>query len=270
MSRILLRELRRLPEYAAVQRIAREVWRFEDRQLPSTVDLQTARHVGGLTVGAFEGEAMVGFVHGFPRTNLGESCHHSHMLAVRRPWRGRGLSVRLKLFQRSWCLARGIRLMTWTYDPLLVQNARLNLNRLRARARLYLPDLYGPLGGLYGGLPSDRFEVHWRLDAPEVGQATRGCAPKSPDAAGLPLATTGRPPRASRLAVPIPFRTSSATPDPSVARRGRLRLRRLATALFDRGYEAVSLSLLGDRALYVFERPRRARHRVGAGTASLQ
>ena len=201
MSRIRLREIRRVAEYAAVQRIVREVWKFDDRHLPSTVDLQAAGYVGGMTAGAFDGSEMVGFVHGFPRANLGEPCQHSHMLAVRAPWRGRGLSARLKLFQRAWCLRHGIRLVTWTYDPFRITNARLNLNRLRARARRYLPNLYGPLGGLYEGLPSDRFEVHWRLDAPEVERAARGLAPEPPEAADLPLAAAGRIPRAARLAV---------------------------------------------------------------------
>jgi len=133
VSRQIVRELHRLDEMVAVQEIAREVWGFEDRQLPSTFDLQVVGHVGGLTAGAFDGREMVGFVHGLPRVNFGVPCHHSHLLAVRPEWRGRDVAVRLKLFQRDWCLERGIRTMTWTYDPLLVRNARLNLVRLRAR-----------------------------------------------------------------------------------------------------------------------------------------
>lgn len=178
------------------------------------------------------------------------------MLAVRAPWRGRGLSARLKLFQRAWCLRHGIRLVTWTYDPFRLTNALLNLNRLRARARSYLPNLYGPLGGLYEGLPSDRFEVHWRLDAPEVVRAARGLASPSPEAAGLPLVAAGRLPRGARLAVALaPGKSAPGTDTAAAARRSRLRLRRLATGLFDRGYEAVSLSVQKDRAFYVFERP---------------
>jgi predicted GNAT superfamily acetyltransferase len=254
-----------MPEYVAAQRIARAVWGFEDRQLPSTFDLQVAGHVGGLTAGAFDGATMVGFVHGFPQTNLKEPSHHSHLLAVRPAWRGRGLSVRLKLFQRAWCLDHGIRLVTWTYDPFRVTNARLNLNRLRARARRYLPDLYGPLGGLYEGLPSDRFEVFWRLDALEVERAARGRAPEPPNAAGLPIASARQVPRAARLALALPLEAgSTGSGAASAARRSRLRLRRLATALFDRGYEAVSLSLTGERALYVFERSRRTDSPRGA------
>jgi predicted GNAT superfamily acetyltransferase len=138
----------------------------------------------------------------------------------------------------------------------LITNARLNLVRLRARARVFLPNVYGELGGIYGALPTDRFEVLWSLDAPDVRRAARGVAPEPRDAGGLPRAAPGRLPRASRVAVEIP----SGAPglyesDPAAARRARLRLRRVTRDLFARGYEAVSLASLGDdSALYVFER----------------
>ena len=260
MSRVVVRELHRPEEFLAVQEVARRVWGFEDRQLPSTSDLQVAHHIGGLTAGAFDGRKMIGFVHGLPRTNLPEPCHHSHMLAVRPEWRGRDLSARLKLFQRAWCLRRGIRAMTWTYDPLLFVNARLNLVRLRARAVAYLPNLYGSLGGLYGNLPTDRFEVLWSLDAPEVEAAARGNAPSPSDAADLPRAAPGTRPKGRRLAVEVP---ACAPPfyaeHPADARRARARLRRIATRLFSSGYEATSVVRVGEAAAYVFERSRAAR-----------
>ena len=258
MSRIVIRQIHDLEDFERVRDVARRVWRFEDRKLPATADLQAVTHVGGMTAGAFDGREMVGFVHGLPRTNLPRKCHHSHMLAVRPEWRGRDLSVRLKLFQRSWCLARGIRLVTWTYDPLLVRNANLNLVRLRARAVAYLPDLYGTLGGLYGDLPTDRFEVHWRLDAPEVRRAAGG-SPGEPipaeDAAALPAATTAQIPPARRVGVDVPAGAPELyARDPAVARRAHRRLRRIAPRLFARGYEATGIAVAGGVARYVFER----------------
>lgn len=256
MTRIAIRELHDLEDFVRVQDVARRVWRFPDRQLPATADLQTVGHVGGMTAGAFEGREIVGFVHGLPRTNLSEPCHHSHMLAVRPEWRGRDVSVRLKLFQRSWCLARGIRLVTWTYDPLLLKNARLNLVRLRARAVAYLPDHYGTLGGLYGNLPTDRFEVHWRLNAPAVRRASHGRPLPGPDAADLLRATATRIPAARKVAVEV----TAGAPElysthPEAARRAQRRLRRIATRLFDRGYEATAVTAGEGGARYVFERP---------------
>ncbi len=263
MSRIVIRELHRLAEMEAVQEVVREVWGFEDRQLPSTSDLLAVGHAGGLTAGAYDGREMVGFVHGLPRTNLGVAGHHSHMLAVRLAWRGRDLAARLKFFQRAWCLRRGIRAVTWTYDPFLVVNARLNLVRLRARAVAYLPNLYGSLGGLYAGLPTDRFEVLWRLDRPEVEAAARGATSEAADARDLPRATPGRIPDAPRVAVEVPAGAPALySEDPAGARRARSRLARLAPRLFALGYEASSVHPRGETALYVFER---RRGRAGRG-----
>ncbi len=264
MSRIVVRELRDLADYVAAQRVAQRVWKMEELQVPSTFDLQVAGHIGGMTAGAFCDGVLAGFVHGFPRTDLGRPCHHSHLLAVLPKFRGRGLSVRLKLFQRRWCLARGIRLVTWTYDPLLVANARLNLVRLRARARIYLRNVYGKLGGLYGPLPTDRFEVFWNLGSAAVGKVAKSArsahdgALEPGDGERLPRATPRLLPRADRLAVEIPAGAPALfTDDPPAALRARLRLRRVAEALFDRGYEAVALvPSCETAALYVFERER--------------
>src|SRR5262245_27576452 len=176
------------------------------------------------------------------------------MLAVRPEAQGCGLSVKLKLYQKRWCLARGIRLVTWTYDPLLVKNARLNLDRLGARAHNYVRDFYGPMGGIYGDLPTDRFEVEWRLDA-----ARR--APRVPTR-DLPLYDGGRPSRESVVGVAISGEAPGLyAADPPRARAERLRFRRLAERLFARGYEAVSIRPDGTRAVYVFEKPPARRRR---------
>ena len=255
MTAVAVRELRRLEELRAVQELAGQVWGFEDRQLPSTSDLQVVHHVGGLTAGAFVGRELVGFVHGLPRTNLSAACHHSHMLAVRPDFQGRGIAVRLKLFQRTWCLKRGIGLVTWTYDPLLVRNARLNLVRLGARAWRFIEDAYGRLGGLYGGLPTDRFEVYWKLRSRGVERAARGLFEEPSDVARLPRAISGRQPAPRRIAVEIPAGAPGLyTRDPARASLARASLRRTSRSLFSRGYEAVSIVPSGETALYVFER----------------
>ncbi len=56
---------------------------------------------------------------------------HSHMLAVE-GYRNRGLGAQLKLEQRREALTRGIRHMEWTFDPLEIKNAYLNIHKLGA------------------------------------------------------------------------------------------------------------------------------------------
>ncbi len=100
---------------------------------------------------------------------------HSHMLAVRAPYRDRGIGRRLKLFQRQEALSRGIVSMEWTFDPLEVKNAFFNIVRLGAVARRYSPDFYGvSSSNLQGSLPTDRLYAEWWMDSPRVQAAVAG------------------------------------------------------------------------------------------------
>jgi hypothetical protein len=80
------------------------------------------------------------------------------------------LSCLLKrLAARSSALSRGIRRMEWTFDPLVISNAFLNIHRLGAISSAYLVDFYGVSSSrLQGGLPTDRLLAEWELDSPRV------------------------------------------------------------------------------------------------------
>jgi len=78
-----------------------------------------------------------------PGSRGGHSYLYSHMLAVKAEHRNAGLGRRLKLFQREDALARNFELMEWTFDPLEIKNAYLNLEKLGAIARRYNVNQYG-------------------------------------------------------------------------------------------------------------------------------
>jgi len=255
-SRLVVRELRTPGEFIETTHVSKAAWGFAERSVSPASDLVAATHAGGLTAAAFEGTKMLGFVHGFPRTNLTEPCQHSHLLAVLPDAQGRGLGAKLKLFQRAWCLERGIRLVTWTYDPFLLKNAKLNIGRLRATVRSLLPDFYGHMGGIYAGLPTDRFEVTWRLDDPLVERAARGEERPPDGAAGAPEVTgPGAIPEAERVLLPFlanaprVYRT-----DPRRSLTARRKFRRLAMALFAKGYVVTDVTIRDGEPAYVLDR----------------
>lgn len=255
-ARLVIRVLRTPDEFIETTHVSKAAWGFAERAVSPASDIIAATHAGGLTAGAFEGKKMLGFVHGLPRTNRDEPCQHSHLLAVRPEAQGRGLSTRLKLFQRSWCLERRIHLVTWTYDPFLLKNARLNIGRLRATVRTLLPDFYGPMGGIYAGLPTDRFEVSWRLDDPLVERAAHGDGSQHESHVDVPIVTRpGAIPSSPRLLLPFiadaprVYRT-----DPARSLAARLRFRKLAKALFSKGYEVTGVTARGGEPAYVLDR----------------
>lgn len=176
MTETFIRELSGIAEFRQAEGLQAQVW--GDGDTPDPADLMMVIQAeGGLIAGAFHEGRLVGYVFGFPTRDPG--IQHSHRLAVVPDMRGMGLGADLKWYQRSWCLARGIRHVRWTFDPLRMTNARLNLNRLGGRSSTYLVDYYGEMGGINTGLPSDRLLVDWRLDDPLVEQRFNGELPEA-------------------------------------------------------------------------------------------
>jgi predicted GNAT superfamily acetyltransferase len=198
---IVLRRCQSLEEMRACVALQKEVWNFSDVELLPLRMFVVAEKVGGQVLGAFNGDDMAGFALSIPGTRAGHVYLHSHMLAVRKDYRNRGLGRRLKLLQRDEALARGIELIEWTFDPLEIKNAYLNIEKLGAIARRYTINQYGITSSpLQGGLPSDRLIAEWWLKSKRVETS---------------LATGKNPPfrRESEIAVPAQIYGWKAAPE---------------------------------------------------------
>jgi predicted GNAT superfamily acetyltransferase len=166
---IAIRICHGLEELRACVALQKEVWNFSDTDLVPLRMFVVAEKVGGQVMGAFAGDEMVGFALSVPGTRSGHIYLHSHMLAVRKDHRNGGLGRRLKLLQREEALSRGIELIEWTFDPLEIKNAYLNIEKLGAIARRYNINQYGITSSpLQGGLPSDRLIAEWWLKSKRV------------------------------------------------------------------------------------------------------
>jgi predicted GNAT superfamily acetyltransferase len=152
-----------------------EVWGYSDGDVIPRRVFVVAQRIGGQAIGAFDGDTLVGFAMSLPGYRDGKPYLHSHMLAVLPQYRNFGIGRRLKLAQRDDALARGFDLMEWTFDPLEIRNAHLNIARLGAIVRRYQPDFYGPSSSpLQGGLPTDRLYAEWWLRSDRVAGTLRG------------------------------------------------------------------------------------------------
>jgi predicted GNAT superfamily acetyltransferase len=166
---VVLRRCHGIEEFRACVALQKEVWNFSDAELVPLRMFVVADKVGGQVMGAFDRDTMVGFALSVPGTRTGHIYLHSHMLAVRKDYRNGGLGRRLKLMQREDALARGIELIEWTFDPLEIKNAYLNIEKLGAIARRYNINQYGITSSpLQGGLPSDRLIAEWWLKSKRV------------------------------------------------------------------------------------------------------
>jgi len=174
---LTIRPLTTPADMLLVEELQRAVWKGDETEIVPAHMLLAVAHGGGVVLGAYEGQELVGMVFGFlgadsaspERVAMARLKHCSHMLAVRPEVRNRGIGFQLKLAQRQAIVEQGVRLATWTYDPLLSLNAHLNIRRLGAVCRSYLRDAYGAMrDDLNAGLTSDRFEVEWWVTSKRV------------------------------------------------------------------------------------------------------
>lgn len=127
---------------------------------------------GGLLLGAYDDDEVIGFIFGVIGTVQGLDTRvdqvaaarlqlYSTIMGVLPGYQQEGVGYRLKLAQREFALRHGLRLVTWTYDPLESRNAWLNIGKLGAVCNQYLRNFHGEQGGINAGLNTDRFYVEW-------------------------------------------------------------------------------------------------------------
>ena len=167
---IEIRQLSKLDEFRTAVDLQKTIWGFDDLDLLPLRFFVVASRVGGQVLGAYDGVRMIAFCLGIPGIKPGNQPYmHSHMMGVLADYRNTGVGRRLKLRQREDALARGIRLIEWTFDPLELKNAFFNIERLGAIVRRYAVNQYGITGSpLHGGLPTDRCYAEWWIDSPRV------------------------------------------------------------------------------------------------------
>lgn len=172
LKQIRIAPVTELADFESCVEVQLAVWGYSDGDLVPKRVFIVAQRIGGQVLGAYDGNTLVGFAMAFPGYSEGKPYLHSHMLAVLPEYRNAGLGRRLKLAQRDDALARGIDRMEWTFDPLEIKNAHLNIARLGAIARRYMRNIYGPsTSPLQGGLPTDRLVVEWWLRSERVRRA---------------------------------------------------------------------------------------------------
>jgi predicted GNAT superfamily acetyltransferase len=187
-TEIVLRSCEGFDELEACVRLQIETWGYDDGDVIPRRMFKVAQRVGGQAIGAFDpaGE-MVGFAMSIAGMKPGPDAArpqvpylHSHMLAVTPQYRNAGIGRRLKLYQRAEAVSRGIKLMEWTFDPLEIKNAHLNIHRLGVIVRAYSPNFYGVSSSrLQAGLPTDRLHAEWWMDSERVRAILSG-APYTP------------------------------------------------------------------------------------------
>ena len=155
--------------------LQRAVWGLEDLEITSAIQLISGLQAGGLLHVAEGAQGdLLGFAYAFPAWREGLPGLRSELLAVLPAHQQRGVGARLKWAQREEALRRGLTLVHGVFDPLQARNAHLFLRRLGTVGTAFHENAYGVTSSpLHHGLPTDRLEVRWDLQAPEVEELAR-------------------------------------------------------------------------------------------------
>lgn len=170
-----LRILESYDEMEQVESLFLDIWPGSEIDVVPAHMLVTFAHNGGLVLGSYAEDKLIGFVFGFlgftSRPGLPSLKHCSHQLGVHPDYEDRGLGFKLKRAQWQMVRKQRIELATWTYDPLLSRNAYLNMAKLGAVCSTYKREVYGHMRDVLNvGLPSDRFQVDWWVNTRRVNQ----------------------------------------------------------------------------------------------------
>jgi len=168
---IIIRDINTIAEVRRVEQLQQETWGGPELDVVPLSQLVAARESGGVLIGAFLEDRMVGFAYGFVGLERGKLVHHSHMLAVLPDFRSHNLGFRLKMAQRERVLGQGIELMSWTFDPLQSRNAYFNFNKLGVISDRYLIDFYGVSASFLHRSGTDRLWVTWHLTSDRSNHA---------------------------------------------------------------------------------------------------
>lgn len=160
-KKVEIRQLTSTQELTRVQTLETAIWKMPPIPVHQTL---TAINNGGIVLGAFDQQKLVGFLYSFAGFDGKKTHLCSHMLGILPSYRKGGLGVKMKLKQAEIAKSIGYNVITWTFDPLESLNAHLNLHKLGAVGVSYMENHYGEMtDSLNEGLPSDRILIKWYL-----------------------------------------------------------------------------------------------------------
>lgn len=217
---------------------------------------------GGLVLGAYDADQMIGMLLAMPAQDHGERILWSHMTGVLAQYQGRGIGAALKRFQREWALSYGYRRIGWTVDPLQRGNAHFNFHLLGQDAalisRTYHVNFYDDMDDdINRGLPSDRIEAMWCIDQPSLHMPLDSQAPMmlSVGESLQPVSSVDTSWKAATLQIAVPRHLDAirrTTVDGVLA--WRLALRETLQEAFARGYSIVDFSSTEGLDRYILKR----------------
>ncbi|MGE7930751.1 GNAT family N-acetyltransferase [Lysinibacillus xylanilyticus] len=251
LERVRIQKVMAPTEIEEVQSLNESIW--GSQAIPSH-QLLAAVQNGGLILGAYLDEKLIGFNYCFVGYRDGKMYLHSHMIGVEKTYREQGVGELLKHAQQEYAKEHGFQLVIWLFDPLEAYMANLSFLKLNAFSFQYENDYYGPLKDDFNeGLPSDRIVVEWWIERDrvedsldELEEEAEEIVPWSLTVDGLPVLDIEGEFQQEQLyykdayLLPIPqFLQKMKVESPRLAEDWRYKVRTILTTLFEQNYAIV-------------------------------
>ena len=268
LESVVVKELQTIEEIEEVRQLEREIWASECVPVHQIV---SSINNGGLVLGAYLKNELIGFNYGNAGFGEGEPYLYSHMLGIKREFRELGVGELIKHRQKEIAEEMGYAKSKWTFDPLEARSGYLNFTKLRTYSKTYLPNYYGQLEDPFNKLlPSDRILVEWNINdgdylrwdskIEELKEEALEIIPWSLNLVGLPMLDKDYVfdrhlsfiKDAYLLPVPLSFQKIKVE-SPALAEDWRYKTRTIFQALFSQGYAVVHLTQKNEHvAHYLF------------------
>ena len=184
MNTIVIRPLTSLEDMRVAAELQRVFWGDDVESVIPAHMLFSIANYGGHVLAALDDGKITGMLVGFLGTSTQETNRPamanlqlvSKRMVVLPAYRNQGIGYRLKMAQRDIAVQQGVRLITWTYDPLMAVNAYLNIRKLGGVSHIYHENYYGTHeeGGLAVAGSSDRLFVEWWVTNRRVEERING------------------------------------------------------------------------------------------------
>ncbi len=168
---IEVRELKDPQEFYQAINVQKSAWRTNDcctNVTPPPDLIATARN-GGLVLGAFDNNRLIGFSYAFIGRDSQGYYLYSHQTGVIEEEKYKGIGFQLKLAQMKWAIKQGFDRIKWTFDPLQSLNSYFNITKLGVIVREYHENFYGEMNDVINrNLPTDRAVAEWYIKSRRV------------------------------------------------------------------------------------------------------
>lgn len=238
-----------------VEALQMQVWGMSERDIVSAPSLRWIIHLGGLILGVWDGDRLIGFNIGVVGKRNEEDILWSDMTGVLPDYQGQNIGYQLKQEQRKWAHQQGFSQIRWTFDPMQRGNAHFNFHKLGVTSTSYLPNFYGYMNdSINKGMPTDRLEALW--------YTTNQPRPKSPasypeEAFALRLTEDGLIPQdviADNLMIEIPYHYQALKQShPDFAREWQSAVRTAFIDAFVNGYQVIDFVRQDETCWYVLQ-----------------